>query len=529
MTTSIKTVRAGVYARISSDRDGEALGVERQLTDCRKLCSERGWTIVAEYVDNNLSASAEGVTRPEYERLLEDIANRELDSVAVWDLDRLTRQPLQLEQFVRTCEQAGMTRLALIGGNVDIGTGDGLLVARIKGAVAAEESRKTGQRIRRKHQELAEKGLYHGGGARPFGFEPDGVTIREDEAALIREAAGRILKGGTLYGIRKDWTERGVPTVSGKPWSVQSIRRTLIRPRIAGLRQHQGEVLGEAVWPAILDKETWDAVCVVLTDPSRRQPPPSRKYPLRGVLVCGECGRALVAVPRRDRRIYGCRKDSGGCGHVAISAPRVETYVTTVIIALADVPGLREELSREAARDVDQVRVLVTQNAADEAKLAQLGDDYADGALPRDEWLRLTKRIRDRVEARSTQLASLRGQSALGRLNGRVHDGWDDMSTEDQRATILSLVRQIKVNRPARQGVTQSADSRLEFEWRWDTLNASLGGPPYGLNVEKLVANLRAGVADIEAVRQHPQSHPVEAWKAVATKVPTLIMTKREK
>ena len=194
MTTCLETVRAGVYARISSDRDGEALGVERQLTDCRKLCSERGWTIVAEYVDNNLSASAEGVTRPEYERLLEDIANRELDSVAVWDLDRLTRQPLQLEQFVRTCEQAGMTRLALIGGNVDIGTGDGLLVARIKGAVAAEESRKTGQRIRRKHQELAEKGLYHGGGARPFGFEPDGITVREDEAALIREAAGRILK-----------------------------------------------------------------------------------------------------------------------------------------------------------------------------------------------------------------------------------------------------------------------------------------------------------------------------------------------
>ena len=98
------------------------------------------------------------------------------------------------------------------------------------------------------------------------------------------------------------------------------------------------------------------------------------------------------------------------------------------------------------------------------------------------------------------------------------------MSTEDQRATILSLVRQIKVNRPARQGVTQSADSRLEFEWRWDTLNASLGGAPYGLNVEKLVANLRAGVADIEAVRR-----PAEAWKAAAAKVPTLIMTKREK
>ena len=514
-TQTTATVRAGLYARISSDRDGEALGVERQLTDCRKLCAERGWTIVAEYVDNNLSASAEGVTRPEYERLLEDIARRALDAVVVWDLDRLTRQPLQLEQFVRTCEQAAMTRLALIGGSVDIGTGDGLLVARIKGAVAAEESRKIGQRIRRKHQELAEKGLYHGGGTRPFGFEPDGITIREDEAELIREAAGRILKGGSLYGIRKEWNERGVPTVTGVPWSVQSIRRTLTRPRSAGLRQHQGEVLGEAAWPAILDRETWDAVCVVLSDPSRRQAPPSRKYPVRGVLVCGECGRALVAMPRRNRRIYGCRKESRGCGHVAISAPRVEAYVSTVIIALADVRGLREQLTQEAARDVDQVRELVTQNAADEAKLAQLGDDYADGALPRDEWLRLTKRIRERIEARSAQLANLKGQSALGRINGHVHDDWENMSTEDQRATILSLVRQIKVHRPARQGVTQTAGSRLEFEWRWETLKA------YGSerDAQELVANLTAGVTAVEAVRRRrPQKQPIEAWEAVVSR-----------
>ncbi len=47
---------AAVYARISSDTEGKALGVTRQLEDCRRLADQVGWTIGQEYVDNDLSA-----------------------------------------------------------------------------------------------------------------------------------------------------------------------------------------------------------------------------------------------------------------------------------------------------------------------------------------------------------------------------------------------------------------------------------------------------------------------------------------
>ena len=33
-------MRAAIYARISSDQEGTALGVTRQLQDCRKLADE---------------------------------------------------------------------------------------------------------------------------------------------------------------------------------------------------------------------------------------------------------------------------------------------------------------------------------------------------------------------------------------------------------------------------------------------------------------------------------------------------------
>ena len=57
-----------VYARISSD-DGQALGVSRQLEDCRKLAASLGWVVGEEYVDNDISAYS-GKHRPEYQRML---------------------------------------------------------------------------------------------------------------------------------------------------------------------------------------------------------------------------------------------------------------------------------------------------------------------------------------------------------------------------------------------------------------------------------------------------------------------------
>ena len=74
---SVVPLRAGIYARISSDREGEGLGVARQLEDCRRLAEARGWTVVERYVDQDVSAYT-GKLRPEYGRLWGDIESRAL-------------------------------------------------------------------------------------------------------------------------------------------------------------------------------------------------------------------------------------------------------------------------------------------------------------------------------------------------------------------------------------------------------------------------------------------------------------------
>lgn len=66
-------MRAGIYARISHDPFETTLGVQRQIEDCTKEAKRRNWEIVEIYQDNDVSATRSKV-RPEYQRMLSDVA-----------------------------------------------------------------------------------------------------------------------------------------------------------------------------------------------------------------------------------------------------------------------------------------------------------------------------------------------------------------------------------------------------------------------------------------------------------------------
>ena len=187
-------IHAGIYARISSDRDSDGLAVGRQLVDCEAKAAENGWAVADRYVDSDISAYS-GKDRPEYRRLIADIDAGLVNGVIVYNLDRLHRQPRELEEFIDVCRRARIEgNLASCQGYVDLATHHGVLTARLLGAVSAMESDDKSRRIQRKHEEIAQAGRPSGGGSRPYGFEPGGLTIRESEAVVVRECARRALR-----------------------------------------------------------------------------------------------------------------------------------------------------------------------------------------------------------------------------------------------------------------------------------------------------------------------------------------------
>lgn len=116
--------RAVLYLR--SARDPEGLAVERQRDACQHLAREAGWTVVGEYADN--AAGWFNAIRPGFDQMAADYTAGQFDAIVCYDLDRLTRQPLQMEEWINA-EGRGL-RLLTIHGEVNLTTDAGRLYAR---------------------------------------------------------------------------------------------------------------------------------------------------------------------------------------------------------------------------------------------------------------------------------------------------------------------------------------------------------------------------------------------------------------
>ena len=442
--------------------------MRRQVADCEALAERKGWAVVDRYVDDDVSAYG-GAVRPEYRRLLGDAKAGLLDAIVVWHLDRLHRHPRELEEFFEAMKAAEITKLASVTGDVDLSTHDGQFMARILGAVARKESDDKSRRIRRKAEEIAQAGRVGGGGTRPYGFEADRRAVRESEAVVIRECVKRFLAGESIRSICRDLNERRVPTVTGGPWKTQTLTRLLGSPRISGEREHRGEIVARAEWPAIVKPAETARVRAILADPSRRTNRSARRYLLVRLLRCGRCGELLVSRPTgAGVRRYVCATgpNFSGCGHTYIGAETLELFVVEAVLHRLDSPELAAALAG-ANGDPDAERVQA-EVEREQAQLDELAQAYGERAIGLSEWLAARKPIEERLTVAKRQLARLSRVSALDGQVGNgsgLRDRWADLPLTKQRAIVAALLDHVVVG-PGRRGYNRFDPDRLEPVWR---------------------------------------------------------------
>jgi len=458
------TRRAALYARISQDRAGEGLGVDRQEADCRALAKRKGWRVQAVYRDNDLSATS-GKRRPGYSDLLAALEAGTIDAVLVWDLDRLHRRPVELEHFLDIADRHGVA-LASVGGEVDLATEQGRLVARIKGAVARAEAEGLSRRVRRRVAENAAAGRPTGGG-RPFGFEADELTVREPEAVLLRAACDQVLAGDSLGSIMRDWDARGVLTARGNRWNRTSLRQLLLRPRNAGLREHRGQVVGLAAWPPIVDREVWEAVTAVLTDGART---PSignaRKRLLAGLARCGACGEPMRSgTANGGTPIYRCAASftpERPGPHAARNVTPVDELVTRAVIARLSQPDALDLLTPDNRAEAKAVS---TELRAVRVRLDQAAASFADGDITAEQLSTITRRLRGRLlDLERQQAVLMRGSALAGLAGANVADRWDRLELARKRA-VIDLLLQVRIRPSGRRG-REFRPELVEIIWR---------------------------------------------------------------
>jgi len=463
---------AAIYARISADVEGKSLGVQRQVEDCRKLAADRGWPVGAEYVDNDVSAFS-GKPRREYARMLADLESGARDAVIVYNLDRLHRRPVELEEFVALCERVGVSQVATVTADIDLGNDDGLFMARIFAAFAAKESGRKSARIRRKLLQNAEQGLPHGS-VRPFGYEADKITIREDEAAVVREMVDRYLAGQSIKSLTVWLNESAIAPAVAKSWQTSAVRQILCSGRIAGLREHRGQVIGPAKWPAIITPAERDRVLARIASRSVTKTRAARTYLLSGMLRCGRCGNRLFSQARHvnpDNRVrrYVCLKgpDHGGCGRLTVVAEPVEHLLTDAVLTRLDSPHLAKVLAGKSSPDRD-FAALAAAVEADQARLDELAGLYAEGVISAREWIAARDPITARITQARRNIAQATDTSAVYELagtGGTLAKQWPDLDLDRQQA-IINAVLDHTVIAPGTPGSRRLDINRVQPHWR---------------------------------------------------------------
>ena len=487
------------YSRISEDPNDTLRGVNRQMADTREEVANRGATLGAEHVENDTSAfkkrkvevtdpsgnsyTAYRVIRPVWHAALQRLREGQADGLVVYDLDRLARDPRDLEDAIEVVEHYGKV---IYSGNpkseIDLATDNGRMQARLVVAMANKSSSDTARRVRRAHLESAQSGKPVGG-RRPFGWQADRATLNEVEAELLREAATDVLAGVRLATIVKRWNDAGVRTVTGKEWSGRVLLQVLRSPRLAGWRTHRVggsewtlvppivlDTEGQPVrgqWEPIIDDATHEALVQTLTSkrPDKRSVVPrrdSRRYMLTGLLKCAECDSGTMYGGKGDGKYYYYRCDTKGCSNSA-SGRGVDAWVGERVVARSELvaaqdaaaPGGPDARLAELNKQIDDVNEMIEDIMAVYRK-KEISAKTAFGNVTK-----LEDSLVPVMEERKAVLV----ETALSTPEALDSGMWEAMDNDRRRAAAERVLEVVYVTRATKRG-NRFDESRLDAVWK---------------------------------------------------------------
>lgn len=452
-------MRAAIYVRQSLDKSGEALAVSRQRAECQELADRSGWEVAEVYSDNDASASS-GKVRPEWARLLADLDAGRHDVLLCWHTDRLYRRLRDLVDLVEIAERRSLRIASVRASDIDLSTPAGRMLAGMLGSAARYEVEQKGARQVAANRARAKNGLVLWS-RRPFGFDRDGSAVRvvRSEATELRGAAQRVLKGATLASVAADLNARGVTTTTGGQWTVTSLKRALLSPRVAGRVVSKGEDYGVSGL-AILDADTADRLAAVLRDPRRKVAPSTQvKHLLSGLAVCGREGCADAPMFATSNvtgvLVYRCRSCYG-----TRRLNLVDELVMGVLVGRLSRSDAVDLLQRDV--DLDGIRERLVELRSRRDGLASL---LADGLLTstavRTQAGRLTAEIGDLER----QVEAATGTSPLVRVldSTDVAAALDRLPLLDLRDVLRSLLT-VRIM-PAGKGVRFDPE-HVRIEWK---------------------------------------------------------------
>lgn len=453
-------MQAGVYVRISRDRDGLAAGVQRQEADCRALAASRGWKVYDVYSDDDTSATDRRRVRKAYRRLITDLEAGRVQAVVAYSSSRLYRRARDLEDLISLIEQRRVEIATVVSGAIDLSTADGRMQARILASIDQGEAERIAERSMRAKADMKAEGRWLGGGSTAYAYERvvgEGGRVkhrlRQPEADILREMAHRAIAGESLTSLVRELNRRGLPASRGGRWQPSNLRVVLTSSFHAGM--FPDGTPGK--WPAVFTADQHLLLRALLPTGRGRGERVSRRYVLSGLAYCSECGRKLLG----SDGAYRCMVRNGGCGRVRIVMWRTDEVVQKALMELPepepepspppDDESLLTELEAVRARRLEaqqafaagRITAVDYQGAAQalnrhqgevEARIRETAEVRIDfskltEAVTAEEWNEFAEEVIERVVVTP---ALRRGRKAVEDVPGRIEIHWKGQPPGDQ-------------------------------------------------------------------------------------------------
>lgn len=391
VTTGVR--RAVLYARVSQARH-ETKSVHDQLAELRASMAREGWTIVAEHSDEVSASRFTTKVRQGWTSVMETIAAGDVDTLAVWELSRASRDRPVVAALLAACIESGVT--IYTGGRLhDPTDADDAFVLDLGGALAVRESAMTSKRTQRSVDARAAAGRPHG--SVPFGYrrvlDPNtgravGREIHPEQGPVVQEVVRRLLGRESAVSIAKDLTNRGVLTPSGTPWRSGNLSTMALRPTYAGLRTYRGEVLADvtATWPPLITMAEREQLLAMYSDAGRDKfrVDTHVRHLGSGIFRCGRegCDGVMRVVVQNGNRpqAYSCRD----CYRVSRNQQLVDDQVEKLIVARLSRKDVLELLA-DTGNDAD-VKAAAAEVAELKAQLRTAREKVTSGQLNLDDF-----------------------------------------------------------------------------------------------------------------------------------------------
>lgn len=488
--------RALIAIRLSRVTD-VTTSPERQRQTCRELCAQRGYDVVGEAEDLDVSA---GKTTPfERPQLGDWLTNRqgEFDVLVFFRADRIVRRLFDLADLIRWSREHSITLVSATESYFDLSSDFGDIIALLVAKVAEMELAAISERNASAARYNIKAGKYRGG-VPPWGYLPEldaegawRLVQDPEQVTVIREVVERVLAGEPLRAVAHDLTGRGVLTprdrfaefqgreVKGYDWHSGPLKRSLTSPTLLGyavtrepLTDPQGRALRTAAGKKqfgpetvvrkddgspvvrsepILSREVFDRLGAELADRENRKEPTKRSTGLLlRVIYCGVCGRPAYRLKggagRSPRYRCASAQYKEPCGNGSVPLADADTLVTENLLELL---GDSERLTRVWDSGSDHSAELAEVDAALVDLTSLLGSgDYRAGTPQR---IALNKRISE-LAARQAELSTETVKPAgwvMQPTGERFGDWWERQDTEGHNLWLRQWKIRATFNNPA--------------------------------------------------------------------------------